>query len=63
MFVLVDEAHGTHFYFNDDFIDVSDGGWREYKSVSMHKSGGSLTQKLFSTVRENVNVDYVMSGC
>lgn len=44
MKVLVDEAHGTHFYFGENLpVSAMDAG-ADMASVSMHKSGGSLTQ-------------------
>ncbi len=56
--VLCDEAHGTHFYFNDR---LPKGGMElgaDMASVSMHKTGGSLTQSsalLVNTKRVNSN--------
>ena len=59
MLVLVDEAHGTHFYFSDDLpISAMEAG-ADMASVSMHKSGGSLTQSSFLLLGKNVNADYV----
>ena len=44
MLCLVDEAHGTHFYFSDKLpLSAMDAG-ADMAAVSMHKSGGSLTQ-------------------
>ena len=44
MLVLVDEAHGTHLYFGENLpVSAMDAG-ADMASVSMHKSGGSLTQ-------------------
>ncbi len=44
MYCLVDEAHGTHFYFGDQLpVSAMDAG-SDMAAVSMHKSGGSLTQ-------------------
>ena len=44
MLCLVDEAHGTHFYFSDKLpLSAMDEG-ADMAAVSMHKSGGSLTQ-------------------
>ena len=41
---LVDEAHGTHFYFGSGLpVSAMEAG-ADMASVSMHKSGGSLTQ-------------------
>ncbi len=44
MLCLADEAHGTHFYFSDELpVSAMEAG-ADMASVSMHKSGGSLTQ-------------------
>ncbi|HIS46284.1 MAG TPA: aminotransferase class V-fold PLP-dependent enzyme [Candidatus Scybalocola faecigallinarum] len=44
MYCLVDEAHGTHFYFGEGLpVSAMDAG-ADIAAVSMHKSGGSLTQ-------------------
>ena len=44
MLVLVDEAHGTHLSFNENLpVSAMEAG-ADMAAVSMHKSGGSLTQ-------------------
>ena len=43
MLVLVDEAHGTHLYFGEDLPVCAMDAGADMASVSMHKSGGSLT--------------------
>ncbi len=44
MRVLVDEAHGTHFYFSGQLpLSAMEAG-ADMSAVSMHKTGGSLTQ-------------------
>lgn len=59
MQVLVDEAHGTHFYFGENLpISAMEAG-ADMAAVSMHKSGGSLTQSSFLLCGENVNSEYV----
>ena len=59
MLALVDEAHGTHFYFSDELpLSAMEAG-ADMTSVSMHKSGGSLTQSSFLLLGPNVNADYV----
>lgn len=59
MLVLVDEAHGTHFYFGEDMpVSAMDAG-ADMASVSMHKSGGSLTQSSFLLCNKNVNHNHV----
>ncbi len=56
MACLVDEAHGTHFYFGDDMpISAMEAG-ADLAAVSMHKSGGSLTQSSFLLVGKNARV-------
>lgn len=42
--VLVDESHGTHFYFNDEFPEASISLEADMATLSVHKTGGSLTQ-------------------
>ena len=59
MLVLVDEAHGTHFYFGDGFPKTAMECGADIASVSMHKSGGSLTQSSFLLMGSAVNPDYM----
>ena len=59
MMALVDEAHGTHFYFYDDMPLSAMAAGADMASVSMHKSGGSLTQSSFLLTGPRVNADYV----
>lgn len=59
MLVLVDEAHGTHFYFRDDLPVSAMAAGADMASVSMHKSGGSLTQSSLLLTGENINPHYV----
>ena len=59
MMVLVDEAHGTHFYFGENFPLTAMAAGADCASVSMHKSGGSLTQSSFLLLGKNVNADYM----
>ncbi|MGN0597611.1 MAG: aminotransferase class I/II-fold pyridoxal phosphate-dependent enzyme [Ruminiclostridium sp.] len=59
MLVLVDEAHGTHFYFNDRLPATAMSVGADMASVSMHKSGGSLTQSSFLLIGKNVSHGYV----
>ncbi|MCL2694025.1 MAG: aminotransferase class I/II-fold pyridoxal phosphate-dependent enzyme [Oscillospiraceae bacterium] len=59
MLLLADEAHGTHFYFGDELpLDAMKAG-ADFSSVSMHKSGGSLTQSSFLLTGEKVSAGYV----
>ena len=59
MFVLADEAHGTHFYFGEGLpVSAMEAG-ADMAAVSMHKSGGSLTQSSFLLAGPNVHAGYV----
>ncbi len=59
MKVLADEAHGTHFYFGQDMPLSAMAAGADMASISMHKSGGSLTQSSFLLVGANMNPGYV----
>lgn len=59
MLVLVDEAHGTHFYFGENMPITAMAAGADMASVSMHKSGGSLTQSSFLLTGPNVSAGYV----
>ncbi|MCX4307883.1 MAG: aminotransferase class V-fold PLP-dependent enzyme [Acetatifactor sp.] len=59
MKVLADEAHGTHFYFGENMPLSAMAAGADMASVSMHKSGGSLTQSSFLLVGPSVNPGYV----
>ena len=59
MKVLADEAHGTHFYFGDLLPTPAMAAGADLAAVSMHKSGGSLTQSSFLLAGPNVNAGYV----
>lgn len=59
MLVLVDEAHGTHFYFGDNMPVSAFGAGADMAAISMHKTGGSLTQSSILLCGERVNADYV----
>ena len=58
MLVLADEAHGTHFYFGDDLPDSAMSVGADMTSVSMHKSGGSLTQSSFLLINNEISEGY-----
>ena len=59
MYVLADEAHGTHFYFGDNLpIDAISAGV-DMAAVSMHKSGGSLTQSSILLIGKEMHEGYV----
>lgn len=59
MMVLVDEAHGTHFYFGRNMPVSAMAAGADMASVSMHKSGGSLTQSSILLCGLHMNADYV----
>ena len=60
MLLLADEAHGTHFYFGDNLPISAMAAGADLAAVSMHKSGGSLTQSSFLLVGGNrINPGYV----
>lgn len=57
--VLADEAHGTHLYFGEDLPVSAMAAGADFAAVSMHKSGGSLTQSSVLLTSQGVNADYV----
>ena len=59
MKVLADEAHGTHFYFGEGLPLSAMAAGADMAAVSMHKSGGSLTQSSLLLTGPAVNADYV----
>ncbi len=59
MKVLVDEAHGTHFYFGDYMPLSAMSVGADMAAVSMHKTGGSLTQSSVLLLGPDVNPGYV----
>ncbi len=59
MKMLVDEAHGTHFYFDKQLPVTAMQAGADMAAVSMHKSGGSLTQSSFLLIGPNMNEGYV----
>ena len=71
MKVLADEAHGTLFYFGEDMPIAAMHAGADMAAVSMHKSGGSLTQSSFllcgpqmnpNHVRQIINLSQTTSG-
>ncbi len=59
MYCLADEAHGTHFYFSDQLpVSAMEAG-ADMAAVSMHKSGGSLTQSSLLLLGPNMSEGYV----
>lgn len=59
MLVLADEAHGTHFYFGENMPPAAMRAGADMASVSMHKSGGSLTQSSLLLIGEGMKEGYV----
>lgn len=59
MKVLVDEAHGTHLYFNEDLPMSAMSAGADLAAVSMHKSGGSLTQSSILLCGPGMNPQHV----
>lgn len=59
MYCLADEAHGTHFYFGENMPKSAMAAGADMASVSMHKSGGSLTQSSFLLTGKKINYGYV----
>jgi arginine/lysine/ornithine decarboxylase len=59
MKVLADEAHGTHFYFGEAMPVSAMQAGADLAAVSMHKSGGSLTQSSFLLCGQSMNPEHV----
>jgi len=59
MKVLVDEAHGTHFYFGENMPPAAMHLGADMAAVSIHKSGGSLTQSSILLASQTMNCDYI----
>lgn len=71
MVCLADEAHGTHFYFGENMPVSAMAAGADMAAVSMHKSGGSLTQSSMlltgpdiseGHVRQTINLTQTTSG-
>lgn len=57
--VLVDEAHGAHFPFNDELpVSAMEVG-AHMSAVSIHKTGGALTQASALLINENIDANKV----
>lgn len=56
---LADEAHGTHFYFGEGMPISAMAAGADMSAVSMHKSGGSLTQSSFLLIGPDMNEGHV----
>jgi len=59
MKVLADEAHGTHLYFQPELPISGMAAGADMAAISMHKSGGSLTQSSILLTNKGVNAEYV----
>ncbi len=59
MLLLADEAHGTHFYFGENLPVSAMKAGADMSSVSIHKTGGSLTQSAMLLCGKNINADRV----
>lgn len=59
MKVLVDEAHGTHLYFSDCLPTAAMDAGADMAAISMHKSGGSLTQSSILLCANTMPLGYV----
>jgi arginine/lysine/ornithine decarboxylase len=62
MLVLADEAHGTHFYFGENLPQNAMSAGADLSSVSMHKSGGSLTQSSFLLIKPSISARNINEG-
>ena len=59
MLLLADEAHGTHFYFHDALPMAAMEAGADMAALSMHKSGGSLTQSSLLLTADTISEGYV----
>jgi arginine decarboxylase len=59
MYVLVDEAHGTHFYFGENMPVNAMAAGADMAAISMHKTGGSLTQSSFLLISDRLSPGHV----
>ncbi|MBR5271559.1 MAG: aminotransferase class I/II-fold pyridoxal phosphate-dependent enzyme [Clostridia bacterium] len=59
MKVIVDEAHGTHFYFGENMPVSAMNAGADMAALSVHKTGGSLTQSALLLCSKSVNEGYV----
>ena len=59
MMCLVDEAHGTHFYFGNHMPVSAMAAGADMAAVSMHKSGGSLTQSSLLLIGAGISEGHV----
>ncbi len=59
MKALVDEAHGTHLYFGPGLPLSGMAAGADMAAISMHKSGGSLTQSSILLCGPDANIGYI----
>jgi len=59
MAVLADEAHGTHFYFGEGMPKSAMVAGADMAGISMHKSGGSLTQSSILVAGPRMNAGHI----
>ena len=59
MLLLADEAHGSHLYFSDKLPVAAMHAGADMAAISMHKSGGSLTQSSILLMGDRVSHGYV----
>ena len=52
--VLVDEAHGSHFYFNSTLPITAMDANADMATLSIHKTGGSLTQSSLLLIKSTL---------
>ncbi len=57
MYALVDEAHGTHLYFGDGLPLCAMKAGADMSAVSIHKTGGSLTQSSLLLLGKNADAE------
>ncbi len=61
MAVLADEAHGTHFYFGENMPRAAMHAGADMAAVSLHKTGGSLTQSSMLLVSDRFSREHITS--
>ena len=59
MLCIADEAHGTHLYFGENLPVSAMAAGADMAAVSMHKSGGSLTQSSLLLAKNTVSEGYI----
>ncbi|WP_042275292.1 aminotransferase class I/II-fold pyridoxal phosphate-dependent enzyme [[Clostridium] dakarense] len=57
--VLIDEAHGAHFPFNEELPTSAMELGAHMSAVSMHKSGGALTQASILLINKDIDGDKI----